>query len=98
MKMSLHQALTRLFASPIAALFLLVVLTSSAFGQADTGQIIGKVTDPSGAAVPGATVSVKSKATGAERTATALPSRRRCSRTFGAIGVDTSSTVTVVVP
>jgi hypothetical protein len=43
----------------------------AAFGQAETGQIKGRVTDPNGAVVPGATVTVKSVATGAERTATA---------------------------
>src|SRR5882724_6746883 len=42
----------------------------AAFGQAETGQIIGKVTDEKGAVVPGATVTVKSVNTGAERTAT----------------------------
>jgi len=47
------------------------MVTSSAFGQAETGQITGKVTDPNGAVVPGATVTVKSVNTTAERTATA---------------------------
>ena len=42
-----------------------------AFGQTETGQILGKVTDEKGAVVPGATVTIKSVATGAERTATA---------------------------
>jgi hypothetical protein len=42
----------------------------AAFGQAETGQIIGKVTDQGGAVVPGATVVLKSLTTGAERTAT----------------------------
>lgn len=51
-----------------AALFVLVL---GAIGQTETGQISGKVTDPNGAAVPGATVTVKAVSTGAERTATA---------------------------
>jgi hypothetical protein len=38
--------------------------------QTETGQIIGKVTDPAGALVTGATVTVKSAETGATRTAT----------------------------
>ena len=38
--------------------------------QTETGQIIGKVTDEKGAVVPGASVTIKSVATGAERTAT----------------------------
>lgn len=46
----------------------LVAIT--AFGQAETGQILGKVTDEKGAVVPGATVTIKSVNTGAERTAT----------------------------
>jgi outer membrane receptor protein involved in Fe transport len=42
----------------------------TAFPQAETGQILGTVTDPSGASIPGAKVTVKSIATGAERSAT----------------------------
>jgi len=38
--------------------------------QTETGQIIGKVTDPAGALVTGATVTVKSAETGTTRTAT----------------------------
>ncbi|MGA2135645.1 MAG: carboxypeptidase regulatory-like domain-containing protein [Bryobacteraceae bacterium] len=40
------------------------------FGQAETGQITGTVFDPSGAAVPNATITVKSLDTGAARTST----------------------------
>jgi outer membrane receptor protein involved in Fe transport len=40
----------------------------AAFGQAETGQINGKVTDPHGAVIPGATVTAKNTNTGAERT------------------------------
>jgi len=36
----------------------------SVFGQATTGSIVGFVTDPNGAAVPGATVTAKNEATG----------------------------------
>src|SRR5438128_4196107 len=43
----------------------------AAFGQAETGQISGKVIDPNGAVIPNATVTVKSVNTTAERTATA---------------------------
>lgn len=42
--------------------------------QTETGQINGAVVDPTGAAVPGATVTVKSTATGSERTAIASDS------------------------
>jgi outer membrane receptor protein involved in Fe transport len=41
-----------------------------AFPQAETGQIVGTVTDPSGAFIPGAKVTVRSIATGTERTGT----------------------------
>jgi outer membrane receptor protein involved in Fe transport len=41
-----------------------------AFPQAETGQIIGTVSDPSGAFIPGATVTVRSVATGTARTQT----------------------------
>jgi len=43
---------------------------SSTLAQSATGQIVGKVTDPNGAVVSGATVSAKSADTGRETTAT----------------------------
>ncbi|MGA8599457.1 MAG: TonB-dependent receptor [Bryobacteraceae bacterium] len=53
-------------------LILLLALLSfgpiNAFPQAETGQIVGTVTDPTGAAIAGAKLTVKSVATGAERT------------------------------
>ena len=49
---------------------LLFALSATAFAQLETGQITGRVTDPNGAVVPGAAVSVKSVETGAERAAT----------------------------
>src|SRR5258708_5990358 len=62
---------TRYFSLALATFFLLVSCAAVAFGQAETGQLKGKVTDPNGAVVPGATVTVKSVNTAAERTATA---------------------------
>ena len=54
--------------SMLAILCALVALAATnAFAQAETGQIVGAVTDPSGALVPGAKVTVKSVATGAVR-------------------------------
>jgi hypothetical protein len=50
--------------------FCLCLAAVTAFGQAETGQIIGKVVDEKGAVVPGAAVTIKSVNTGAERTAT----------------------------
>ncbi|MGH9800046.1 MAG: carboxypeptidase-like regulatory domain-containing protein, partial [Blastocatellia bacterium] len=48
----------------------LALFVVGAAAQTETGQIIGKVIDPNSAVVSGATVIVKSVATGAERTAT----------------------------
>jgi hypothetical protein len=52
----------------IALLFALA--TVALFAQSDLGTITGFVKDPSGATIPGATVVVKSEATGTERRAT----------------------------
>ena len=41
------------------------------WGQAETGQVAGTVTDPTGAAVPSAPITIKSLTTGAMRTTTA---------------------------
>ncbi len=49
---------------------LLFALSATAFAQLETGQITGRVTDPNGAVVPGAAITVKSVETGAERAAT----------------------------
>ena len=45
----------------------LALVTAMAFGQAETGTITGTVTDPSGAVVPNAAVTVSSPNTGATR-------------------------------
>ena len=45
------------------------VLNPTTFAQTETGQIAGTVTDPSGAVVPGATVTVRNTDTNAERNA-----------------------------
>src|SRR3989441_5482560 len=47
----------------------LALAAVAAFAQTETGQISGKVTDPNGAAVPNATVTLKNTNTGAEKTA-----------------------------
>src|SRR3989442_8597705 len=45
---------------PLVLLLLLIVLTgSSLIAQSSTGSIFGSVTDPSGAVIPGATVTAK---------------------------------------
>lgn len=51
----------------LAALALSAVFTSTTLAQKTSGQIIGQVTDPSGAAVPDATVYLLNKATGLNR-------------------------------
>ncbi len=48
----------------------LLLTVTPAFGQAETGSISGTVRDATGAVISGATVTAKSLATGAERTAT----------------------------
>src|SRR5215213_3045963 len=55
---------------PILALAFAMVFQSVAFAQTETGVIAGTVTDPQGAVVAGATVTVTSADTGAERTGT----------------------------
>lgn len=67
----LKSTVARAASTAIATLFVLAMVVGSAMGQAETGQINGKVIDPNGAAVPAATVTIKSVATGAERNATA---------------------------
>ncbi len=48
----------------------LLLAAASLFAQTETGQITGTITDPSGAVIPGANVTVKSAGTGATRSAT----------------------------
>jgi outer membrane receptor protein involved in Fe transport len=55
----------------LAALVLTIAVTSFAQSQATTGNIEGRVLDPNGAAVPGATVTATNQQTGLEKTATA---------------------------
>ncbi len=61
------------FARLTLACALLALTSPAAFAQsqATTGDIEGRVVDPQGAVVPGATVTATNKATGLERTATA---------------------------
>lgn len=54
--------------SIILALVFVCLFLVSAFAQTETGQISGKVTDSSGAALSGAKILVKSSAKGSERT------------------------------
>jgi outer membrane receptor protein involved in Fe transport len=59
----------------VLALVLMLACTAiMAFGQAETGQIIGTVTDQTGAVVPGAKLDLRSVETGAGRTAISNPS------------------------
>lgn len=59
------------FYTLVLLLALLTFGAVNAFSQAETGQIVGTVTDPTGAAIGGAKLTVKSVATGAERSQTA---------------------------
>src|SRR5579871_1171314 len=57
--------------SPFVLVVVLIAFVSlQAFAQTETGTIVGTVTDPSGAVVTGATVTVTNKAMGATRTTT----------------------------
>ncbi len=51
------------------ALFVAAFLSGVAFGQSEVGTISGKVADPNGAVVPGASIKAKSVETGFERAA-----------------------------
>jgi hypothetical protein len=51
-----------------SAMFAIVMIVGILFAQTDQGRIVGSVSDASGAAIPGATVVVKSQKTGSERT------------------------------
>jgi hypothetical protein len=55
----------------IRAAVLTALLTSKLFGQAQSGTVVGTVTDPAGAVVPFAIVTITSVDTGLTRTATA---------------------------
>ena len=63
----------RFIVAALVVLCGLTVMTASAFGQAVYGSILGTITDPSGAAVAGAKVTVTSvgKGTTAEATTNA---------------------------
>src|SRR6185295_14333945 len=64
------RVLKKATASLLAVLLLLSLGSASAFAQTETGQITVKAADEKGAVVAGATASVKSVGTGAERTTT----------------------------
>ncbi|MCA1606169.1 MAG: carboxypeptidase-like regulatory domain-containing protein, partial [Acidobacteria bacterium] len=53
----------------LLALLFTCLFTMTAVGQVTTGSLSGTVSDPSGAVLPGATITVVNNATGAERTA-----------------------------
>src|SRR5262249_45544062 len=51
-------------------LLVTLVLLPAAFAQTPTGTVVGTITDPAGAAIPGATVTIQDVAPGATRTTT----------------------------
>lgn len=54
----------------LTALALLCLFTSTAFAQSETGSVSGTITDPTGAVVPNAKVTIKNNATNASRQTT----------------------------
>ncbi len=56
-----------------ALLILILIPGSRLFAQTDTGRVTGTVTDATGAIIPGATVTLTNKDTGAVQTLTATP-------------------------
>ena len=54
----------------LSVVFAIAMMASAALAQTETGQITGKVTDPNGAVVPGAAVTLSSAETGTQRTTT----------------------------
>src|SRR5713101_1778902 len=66
----LRRAVTTIRLNLLLVVIALAMSASSTLAQSATGQIVGKVTDPNGAVVSGATVSDKSADTGRETTAT----------------------------
>ena len=60
--------LTKARSGSVRALLSMLLLSSLAFAQVDKGQIAGTVTDQSGAAIPGAAVTLKNLASNTERT------------------------------
>ena len=60
----------RRFSSFVLVVVLFAFVSLQAFAQTDTGTIVGTVTDPTGAVVTGAAVTVTHTATGAKRTTT----------------------------
>src|ERR1700733_10059289 len=53
-----------------ATLLIILVITSSAFGQAESGRIAGSVKDATGAVIPGSNVTLRNTATGVAQTTT----------------------------
>src|SRR6476660_8176252 len=83
-------------------IFTLVIAASVAIGQTDQGRIAGRVVDPNGAIVPGASVTVTNVGTNEHRTVTAndsgeytVPSLRAATYTLEATaGTFAKKTVT----
>lgn len=69
-KTKLRQSISTGGLAFLSLVFAIAMMAGSVMAQSPTGQIVGKVTDPNGAVVAGATVSVKSVDTGREQTAT----------------------------
>ena len=69
-KTKLRQSATTGGLAFLTVMFAIAMIAGTVLAQSETGQIVGKVTDPNGAVVAGAAISLKSMETGAQRTAT----------------------------
>src|SRR5258708_36287722 len=68
--MSLKSGLVPQARRLIIVTFLSLLVQLVAFGQAESGQISGRITDQNGGLVPGASIVARNEKTGEERTAT----------------------------
>jgi hypothetical protein len=65
---AMNSAIRRLHVAPLLCLALILMMANGALAQTFRGTILGTVTDSSGAAIAGATVTVKNTGTGLTRT------------------------------
>ena len=88
----------RLVVAAVATIVLVLAGATSALGQVDAGSILGTVTDSSGAAVSGASVTLTNEGTGAELTATTGSEVATLANSFLVTGSVSSPAIVTVSP